>query len=93
MQFGSVSGTIKVYFYVDNELADTAVFTVGTITSCDGIGTGIIGRFIVGTEGNYTTSGLVTLSNNEWRWHTFSASPNGTTFKFKYENNELNQIF
>lgn len=94
-QFGGVYGTVAIDMYVDGALADTISFSSGSSSNtADGIGTGVFATFPIGKEGNFTevdSSG--TTISNDWRWHTLTSSPNGTTFQLVIRNNTVNENF
>lgn len=94
-QFGGVYGTITIDFYVDGSLADSVSFQSGASSNtADGIGTGVLGTFPIGKEGNFTeVSASGTTISNDWRWHTLTSSPNGTTFQIVIRNNNINENF
>lgn len=94
-QFGGTYGTSTIDFYVDGALVDTISFLSGSSSNtADGIGTGVLGTFVIGKEGNFTeVAASGTTISNDWRWHTLTSSPNGTTFQIKVSNNNLNENF
>lgn len=93
-QFGGVYGTTTIDFYSDGGLADTVSFLSGSSSNtADGVGTGVLGTFLIGKEGNFTeVSSSGTTISNDWRWHDL-AKPIGTTFQIKISNNNLNENF
>lgn len=95
IQFGGIYGTITAYFYVNGVLSDTAEFVSGSnVGSSDGFGTEPFGIFPMGIEGNYTEiSSSASTINNDWRWHTLTSSPSGTTFQIMFENNNKDESF
>jgi len=94
-QFGGVYGVVTVDLYVDGVLADTIPFQSGTSShTADGIGTRPFGTYVLGLEGNYTeASSSGTTISNDWRWHTLTSSPGGSTFQFKISNSILDENF
>lgn len=94
-QFGGTYGTVTIDLYVDGAIVDTISFASGSSSNtADGIGTGVIGKFLIGKEGNFTeVSASGTTISNDWRWHTLTSSPNGTTFQIKISNNTVNENF
>lgn len=95
LQLGGTYGILTIYLYVDGVLADTISISSGTnIGTSDGWGTVPIGTLPFGLEGNYTEADSTgTTIANDWRWHNFSTSPNGTAFQLVFENNNADESF
>ena len=95
IQFGGTYGVVTIKFYVDGVLAETFSVSSGTnVGTSDGWGTLPIGTFLFGLEGSYTEASTSSDTiANDWRWHNFTTSPNGTTFQIEFSNNNPDESF